>query len=93
MKEGIERIDPAAELYTPEKCYIIELSNTADDPEVSIARARVELGARPPQDVSEGDVVLIPSECRQRITNTGQTDLIFLAICTPRFTQECYESL
>jgi oxalate decarboxylase/phosphoglucose isomerase-like protein (cupin superfamily) len=40
-----------------------------------------------------GDVVLIPPSCRQRISNVGEGELIFLAICTPRFTQEAYEDL
>ena len=44
MKEAIKPFDSNAEVYTPEKCYIVELSNTADDPEVSIARARVAPG-------------------------------------------------
>jgi mannose-6-phosphate isomerase-like protein (cupin superfamily) len=120
MKEAIRSFDPGAEFYTPEECYIIELSNVADDPEVSIARARVasgvttrwhrlagtteryviiegmgrvEVGSTPPQDVGIGDVVLIPPSCPQRITNTGPGDLIFLAICTPRFKQDAYEDI
>jgi mannose-6-phosphate isomerase-like protein (cupin superfamily) len=120
MKEDIKRINLSAEFYTPEKCYIIELSNTPDDPDTSIARARVapgvttrwhrvvgtteryvilegsgrvEVGGLSPQDVSVGDVVLIPPSCRQRITNLGQGDLIFLAICTPRFRPEVYEEI
>ena len=36
--------DPGAEVYTPENCWIIELSNSPDDPEASIARARVAPG-------------------------------------------------
>jgi hypothetical protein len=32
-------------------------------------------------------------EVRQRIANTGTDDLVFYCICSPRFTQECYESL
>jgi oxalate decarboxylase/phosphoglucose isomerase-like protein (cupin superfamily) len=31
--------------------------------------------------------------CRQRITNMGSDDLIFLAICTPRFSQDIYEDI
>lgn len=120
MKETIKRIDPGAEFYTPEKCHINELSNTPDDSEVSIARARVEpgvitrwhrlagtteryliiegkgrveVGDLPPQDVGPGDVVLIPPACPQRITNLGDEDLIFLAICTPRFRQDAYEDI
>ena len=56
-------------------------------------RGRVEIGDVRPQDVIPGDVVLIPPLCRQRITNTGAGDLVFLAICTPRFRPEAYEDL
>jgi mannose-6-phosphate isomerase-like protein (cupin superfamily) len=54
---------------------------------------RVEIGEQPPQDVTAGDVVLIPPLWRQRITNTGVGDLVFLAICTPRFRPSDYEHL
>ena len=120
MKETIKQQNIKEEFYTPEKCYITELSNTPDDPDVSIARARVELGVTtrwhrlkgtferyfiisgrgiveigklPPQEVTAGDVVLIPPMCRQRITNTGAEDLVFLAICSPRFSQDVYEDV
>jgi mannose-6-phosphate isomerase-like protein (cupin superfamily) len=53
----------------------------------------VEVGDEAPKNVSVGDVVIIPPMTRQRISNIGQTDLIFLAICSPRFTPECYESI
>ena len=120
MKEEIRHLNLNPEFYTEERCYITELSNTENDPEVSIARARVktgvstrwhrivgtaeryvilegkrlaEIGDLPPQTVNPGDVVLIPPSCRQRITNLGKGDLIFLAICTPRFRQESYEEI
>lgn len=120
MKEAIRPIDRGAEFDTPERCSVIELSNTPDDPEMSIARVRVtpgvatrwhrlagtaeryvilegngrmEVGDLAPHDVNPGDVVLIPPWCRQRITNIGRGDLIFLAICSPRFEQEAYEDL
>lgn len=110
----------ATEFYTSEQCYITELSNTPDDPDVSIAQARVEprvttcwhrlisiveryyilkgtgimeVGELPPREVGAGDVVVIPAMCRQRIKNIGQDDLVFLAICTPRFTADAYEYL
>lgn len=51
---------------------------------------RVEIGDAPPHEVKTGDVVLIPGGVRQRITNTGAVDLIFLAICTPRFRPDFY---
>jgi len=56
-------------------------------------RGRMELGDLAPQEVSSGDIVLIPSMCRQRITNVGTEDLIFLAICTPRFSNDDYEDI
>lgn len=40
--------------------------------------------------VASGDVVIIPDNCPQAIRNTGNSDLIFLVICTPRFTPENY---
>ena len=73
-----------------EGCFISELSNSADDPGISIARARLEPGNLKPNHVSAGDVVLTPPAAHQRITNTGSIDLVFLAICSPRFTEAVY---
>jgi mannose-6-phosphate isomerase-like protein (cupin superfamily) len=56
-------------------------------------RGRVEVGDGPPEEVGPGAGVLIPPGVRQRITNLGDADLIFLAICTPRFTLAGYEDL
>jgi len=56
-------------------------------------RGCVEVGDLPPEDVGPGAVALIPPGVRQRIANTGDSDLIFLALCTPRFTPACYEDL
>ena len=42
MKAAIKRIHLDEEFNTGEGCFITELSNTPDDPQVSIARARVE---------------------------------------------------
>ncbi len=120
MKEIIKSSDPGKEFHTPEGCFILELSNTRDDPAVSIARARVlkgmttrwhrlrgtteryvilegigrvEVGSLGPKEVGPGDVVLIPPMKRQRISNIGEKDLIFLAVCSPRFTPEVYEDM
>ena len=120
MREQIRPMQPDAEYYFDEGCYINELANTADDPAVSVARARVapggttrwhrlhgiveryviltgrgrvEVGELPPQEVTSGAVVLIPPLCRQRITNIGDEDLVFLAICSPRFRPDAYEDV
>lgn len=120
MQEKIRRINPDAEVYTPEGCFVNELSNIDADTEASIAQARVpsgkttrwhrligtteryvilsgegmvEIGNMVPQRVGPGDVVLIPPDCRQRITNVGSTDLLFLAVCTPRFRPKAYEDI
>ncbi|MFT3929735.1 MAG: cupin domain-containing protein [Spongiibacteraceae bacterium] len=110
----------STEYYFREGCFITELSNRADDPDVSIAQARVEpgkttrwhrlqhtteryvilsgtgiveVGDEKPRSVHKGDVVFIPALCAQRIHNNGSDDLIFLAICAPRFLPENYEDL
>lgn len=120
MKASIKPFKSEDEFYTDERCYITELSNSADDEAVSIARARVEPGVTtrwhrlhnvveryyiisgvglveisdlPPREVQLGDTIIIPALCRQRICNTGDKDLIFLAICTPRFTNQAYEDI
>jgi len=105
------------EYFFDEGCFISELSNSCDDSDVSIARARLKPGKKTrwhylrgtgegyavlggaglvevddlkPNHVSAGDVVLILPEVPQRITNTGAIDLVFLAICSPRFTEAVY---
>ena len=120
MKPVIKSYQALAEYFIDEGCYINELSNSTDDPELSIARARVppgvttkwhslegvterycivqgqghvEVGDLPAQTDETGDVVVIPPGCRQRISNTSEADLIFLAICTPRFDMSGYSNL
>jgi mannose-6-phosphate isomerase-like protein (cupin superfamily) len=120
MKACIKRHEPGSEYYFDEGCYINELSNSADDPELSIARARVapgqttrwhrlhgvserylvlegrglaEVADLEPAEVGPGDVVIIPPGAAQRITGLGDQDLVFLAICSPPFTQQAYEEI
>jgi mannose-6-phosphate isomerase-like protein (cupin superfamily) len=117
MNPIILKSSGADEYFFDEGCYILELSNSADDPTLSIARARllpntqtklhklintveryiilegkglVTVGELPETIVSTGDVVIIPKNCPQAIQNIGNVDLIFLAICTPRFKTENY---
>lgn len=112
--------EPDDEFLIPEGCLVLEAWNCAEDPDVSIARARVTPGTttRPhrlrgvqerylivsgegrvavgtlaPAPVGPGDVVVIPPGQSQSICNTGTQDLVFYAICTPRFTPECYEEI
>jgi len=56
-------------------------------------RGLVEVGQLPAQEVLPGDVIFIPAGCRQRISNTGWGDLIFLAICSPPFKPENYKDI
>jgi mannose-6-phosphate isomerase-like protein (cupin superfamily) len=54
-------------------------------------RGRVEVeGLGSPRDVGPGDVVLIPASAPQRIASIGGDDLVFLAVCTPRFDKAAY---
>lgn len=54
---------------------------------------RVAVGDAGWRAVQPGDVVVIPAGERQSIANTGEGDLVFYCICTPRFTPDCYETL
>jgi mannose-6-phosphate isomerase-like protein (cupin superfamily) len=45
------------------------------------------------QEVRVGDVVVIPAGVTQSITNSGDHDLVFLCVCTPRFEWDNYTSL
>lgn len=56
-------------------------------------QGEVELGDEPARTVSVHDVVVIPPGCPQRIRNTGPAELLFLALCTPRFTPQRYLDL
>jgi mannose-6-phosphate isomerase-like protein (cupin superfamily) len=53
----------------------------------------VRIGELPEERVGRGDVVVIPAGVSQSISNTGESDLIFYCICSPRFTPGCYEAL
>ena len=53
----------------------------------------VDVGDDTSEQVASGDVVIIPAGVRQRIANNGNEDLVFLAICTPRFQAENYTDL
>lgn len=69
------------------------LAGTSERYVISAGQGLVEIGGLAPQAVGPGDVVLIPPGCRQRITNTGPGDLLFLAICTPPFQAANYQDV
>ncbi|MBM9603847.1 cupin domain-containing protein [Desulfopila inferna] len=60
---------------------------------IASGNGRVEVGERAPEVVEAGDVVRIPENTRQRITNSGDDDLIFYAVCSPPFRSGCYVAL
>ena len=66
------------------------LDGTVERYIIAEGEGRVEVGDFPPSDVAPGDVVIIPAGVRQRITNTGNCDLIFYCVCTPRFQTAAY---
>ncbi len=55
--------------------------------------ATVEVGDLPAAVVGAGDLVLIPPGTKQRIRNDGAGDLVFYAICCPRFSAERYHRI
>ena len=70
-----------------------QLNGTAERYVILSGTGRVEVRELPAQEVAPNDFVLIPPGCRQRITCTSAEDLVFLAICTPRFRPEAYEDI
>jgi mannose-6-phosphate isomerase-like protein (cupin superfamily) len=56
-------------------------------------RGLVHVGDTAPTEVGPGDVVVIPRGVPQRIANTGDSDLLFYCICSPRFDPAGYEAL
>lgn len=55
--------------------------------------ALMTVGDAAPFPVGPGDIVTIRKHEPQSIRNTGTSDLLFLCMCTPKFSQECYTSL
>jgi mannose-6-phosphate isomerase-like protein (cupin superfamily) len=51
------------------------------------------IGDLEPRRVVGGDIVVIPDGVSQKISNDGTADLVFYALCTPRFTADRYEAL
>lgn len=119
MTAKVFRPNPNEEFYTEEKCHILEILNTADFNDYSLAQARVEAGITTEwhwlkntdelyyiisgkgvmeigddfkKEVKPGDAIFIPKMEKQRIENTGDKDLVFLCICTPRWEAENYLS-
>lgn len=114
---GVTAGSQAPETWFHEGCFIAELMNNDNNPDLSIARARVPAGTTtrwhqlagiteryvilsgsgeveitglPSVRVVAGDCVTIPAQTGQRVTATQDGDLIFLAICTPRFVDVAY---
>ncbi|MEY4107091.1 MAG: hypothetical protein RL181_1433 [Bacteroidota bacterium] len=56
-------------------------------------QGNVEIGGKVIGTMHPGDLLRIPPDTPQRITNTGEEDLVFLAICSPRFEVERYGEL
>ena len=69
------------------------LKDTSEIYYILEGKGEVELGEDFLQTMQKGDVVHIPKNTAQRITNLGDEDLIILCFCRPAFGPECYESL
>ena len=68
------------------------LSNTTERYIILSGDAIVTVGEQS-WEVSNSDVVVIEADQAQKIHNKTSSDLIFLAICTPRFQIDCYQDL
>ncbi len=70
-----------------------KLEQTSERYLIIEGEGRIDAGALVQKTVTPGDIVYIPAGTAQRIANTGQQDLVFYAICLPRFTPRCYRDL
>lgn len=68
------------------------LSETSEIYYILEGTGKVEIGNELNKVTKKGELVYIPPNTRQRIKNIGETDLIFLCICVPRFQQKNYQS-
>ena len=62
--------------------YVIEEGN-----------GQMRVGDSAPFTIGPGDTVSISKHTPQCVQNTGDSDLVFLCVCTPRFSPKCYTSL
>jgi mannose-6-phosphate isomerase-like protein (cupin superfamily) len=69
------------------------LSGTGERYVMISGRGIVEVGPLPPTGVGPGDLVVIPPDTPQRITNDGSEDLVFCCVCSPAFKPEVYTDL
>jgi mannose-6-phosphate isomerase-like protein (cupin superfamily) len=69
------------------------VQNTTERYVIMQGQGEVMIDNNDPLPVAYLDTVLIPPGAAQQITNTGDEDLLFLCICTPRFRQKNYRCL
>ncbi len=60
---------------------------------IESGRGRMRVGDDEAFDVGPGDTVMVPKRTAQQVSNAGSEDLVFLCVCAPRYSQECYTSL
>jgi mannose-6-phosphate isomerase-like protein (cupin superfamily) len=69
-----------------------KLANTAERYLIISGQGQVTVGDQS-WSVTEKDIVSIGQDIPQKIANTGTDNLVFIAICTPRFSEENYQDL
>lgn len=70
---------------------IHQLKETDEVYYILSGKGKMEIGGEVTGIVAEKDLVFIPKNMAQRITNISDKDLVFLCICTPRFEVKNYE--
>ena len=81
-----------ARLGPGEKTLCHFLTDTTERYFILSGQGQVFLEGQAGTPVKEDDVVFIPAGMKQSIENTGNNDLIFLAICSPRFKPDNYNT-
>jgi len=82
-----------ARLLPATETRLHRLSQTVERYIIISGSGEVTVGEQKNIAVGSNDVVIIPQNCPQMIRNTGDSDLIFLVVCTPRFLPENYHNV
>lgn len=69
-----------------------ELIDTSERYIITQGRGLMEIDGLTPTEVQIGDVVHIPANVAQRITNVDSQPLHLTCVCTPRFHTSCYKA-
>lgn len=82
-----------ARVLPGETTQLHRLRGTVERYVILEGKGEVEIDGKGRFPVAPLDVVRIPADASQSISNSGDVDLIFLCVCTPRFNKDNYVAM